>query len=248
ELWGVLLDPTSTDPRIPVILSKFLRANTDNFEAAEVSLRQTLVWRAEFSLPTLLASEVFPETLGDNVGFIYRKDTKGRPVIYNRYGGLDTKVIFGDLDRFVRWRVRLMEQSMLQCDFLHVDSLLVVHDYAGVGVLSYDKYAKAASKKTIAVLQEYYPECLAVKLFIHIPWWGASIYKLVSRWIPEATKKKMSIVSTTETHSALCQYINEEDLPTVYQKPSAQMKGKGSKALQGNSVSTDAPMALEGDG
>ncbi|RKP15260.1 CRAL-TRIO domain-containing protein, partial [Piptocephalis cylindrospora] len=216
-LWGVELDPTSTDPRIPVVLSKFLRANPGDFKAAETSLRSILVWRANFDIPTLLTSEDFPEELGENIGVIRPKDVKGRPVVYHQYSGVDHKAAFGDLDRFVRWRVQLMELSMLQCDFLHADSLLMIHDYAGVSIFSYDRYAKAASKKTISILQDNYPECLAVKLFIHIPWWGTSIYKLVSRWIPEATRKKISIVSTAETLSVLLTYIKEDDLPKIYQ-------------------------------
>ncbi len=47
---------------------------------------------------------------------------------YNVYGGnKDIKAVFGDVPRFIRWRVKLMEETVAQCDFVTVDQTVQIH-------------------------------------------------------------------------------------------------------------------------
>ena len=47
---------------------------------------------------------------------------------YNLYGGnQDLKAVFGDVDRFLRWRVALMEKGIALIDFENIDQMIQVH-------------------------------------------------------------------------------------------------------------------------
>ncbi|KAJ6527241.1 hypothetical protein DFH09DRAFT_1414501 [Mycena vulgaris] len=111
-LWGVQIDPANlVDARVSVVLMKFLRARTLNVTAASEMFVETLRWRDEFKVDSALKEE-FPADVFGKLGHIFGRDKEGRPVVYNVYGGnSDLDAVFGDIDRFLRWRVAFMESD-----------------------------------------------------------------------------------------------------------------------------------------
>lgn len=91
----------------------------------------------------------------------------GHPVTYNFYGFVNTDEVFtkyGGVDKFVRWRVRLMERAIERLDFESgVESIVQVHDYTGVSFFSYDPNVRQASRMIISLFQDHYPEFLESK-------------------------------------------------------------------------------------
>lgn len=97
---------------------------------------------------------------------------------YNIYGGnKDIKAVFGDVRRFIRWRVQLMEQTVALCDFVTVDQTVQIHgtlpliipmriltkfglDYEGVSMTSRDGNSKQAASEATNVFNSHYPELL----------------------------------------------------------------------------------------
>lgn len=98
---------------------------------------------------------------------------------YNLYGvNKDMDAVFGDVPRFIRWRVGLMERGVSGVDFVSVDSMLQIHgeefqrdplgsgkltwnlDYDGVGLSSQTSNSKAAAGEASKIFQDYYPELL----------------------------------------------------------------------------------------
>jgi len=137
KLWGVELNPDGTkSAKASVVLMKFLRARNLSVSEAREMLVNTLRWRESFKLDEVM-EEQFDEKLFGRVGHIYGKDKEGRPVVYNVYGG-NTKDVFSDVQRFIRWRVQFMEKSVLLLDFENTDQMIQVHDYEGVGLRSRD--------------------------------------------------------------------------------------------------------------
>jgi len=63
-----------------------------------------------------------------------------------------------------------------------------VHDYQSVSFLRMDPRAKAASRQTISLLADYYPETLSRKLFVNVP--------LVMQWMFAAMKLFVSAETT----------------------------------------------------
>ncbi|KAI8320305.1 CRAL/TRIO domain-containing protein, partial [Martensiomyces pterosporus] len=222
SLWGVPLLPAlgssssdEEDLRVDVILLKFLKARSNDIEQARDMLTETLKWRAEYKVDGILDEE-FPQDVFAKVGFLYGHDREGRPVTYNYYGNLDNKEVFGDLDRFLRWRVQLHERGMSQLDFVDVADMVQVHDYDGVGLFSYDKFARAASKATIQVMSDNYPETLATKIFANVPGWGETVFSIICRWLSEETKRKFVVVSKASAPKALAERIGEQNIPEAY--------------------------------
>ncbi|KAJ2658209.1 Non-classical phosphatidylinositol transfer protein (PITP) [Coemansia sp. RSA 1200] len=252
SLWGVPLLPPDAhdDPRIDVILVKFLRARKNSLDQAREMLTSTLKWRAEFGVDALL-DETFPPEIFGVVGYIHGTDKEGRPVTYNFYGGLDNKAVFGDLDRFLRWRVQLHERGMRMLDFADTADMLQVHDYQGVGLFSYDKFARTASRATVQLMSDNYPETLATKIFANVPAWGETIFNIIGRWLSDDTKRKFVVVGAANAYAALADRIDSKDIPDRFGKsettetlaavaPSEEEKKKDAAAAS-SSVSSSLP-------
>jgi hypothetical protein len=118
------------------------RAN--NVTEAAQQLVDTLKWRSEFN-PEKAADEEFPAEIFGRLGILHGKSKAGEPVTYNLYGEIkDNQVVFGDLDRFLRyrlilsypiegtdvnitrWRVGLMEKGIKGIDFENVECMVQV--------------------------------------------------------------------------------------------------------------------------
>ncbi|KAJ2390745.1 Non-classical phosphatidylinositol transfer protein (PITP), partial [Coemansia sp. RSA 2603] len=221
SLWGVpLVSPDGTDAvlrdlRVDVILYKFIKARNNDVVQAREMLKKTLVWRVQFDVANIL-EEKFPEDVFSKVGYVYGHDREGRPVTYNFYGNLDNASVFGNLDRFLRWRVQLHERGMRMLDFVDVADMVQVHDYDGVGLLSYDKTARTASKATVQLMSDNYPETLATKIFANVPGWGETIFNIICRWLSEETKSKFVVVSKSSAARVLAERIGAENLPPAF--------------------------------
>ncbi|KAF8916209.1 CRAL-TRIO domain-containing protein [Mucidula mucida] len=218
--WGVVIDPwkPANDARVSVILVKFLRARNLNVKAAREMLVNTLRWRDEIGIDALMKEE-FPQEIFGALGHIYKTDKQGRPVSYNVYGGnKDIKAVFGDVPRFIRWRVKLMEETVAQCDFVTVDQTVQIHDYEGVSMSSRDANSKQAASEASNVFSSHYPELLSKKFFINVPTLMSWIFWFFKTFIPSATFAKMNMVgtSTHEIKKALLAVIDEENLPKRY--------------------------------
>jgi hypothetical protein len=219
-LWGITLDPANPqgDARVSVILMKFLRARHLSVREARAMLVNTLRWREEFDIKAALVED-FPKDIFGNVGYISGHDKEGRPVVYNIYGGKqDLKVVFGDVNRFIRWRVALMERSVTQLDFNEVDQTIQIHDYAGVTLSSRDANAKAAANEASNIFQSHYPELLYRKFFLNVPTVLSWIFWAFKAIVSAETLSKMSVVGTSKSSikKALLPYIDLKELPTRY--------------------------------
>ncbi|KAJ3510056.1 hypothetical protein NLJ89_g4890 [Agrocybe chaxingu] len=178
----------------------------------------TLRWRESFNVDAALKEE-FPQDVFGSLGHIFGKDTGGRPIIYNIYGGdQDLKAAFGDVQRFIRWRVALMERSVFLLDFNEVDQTVQVHDYEGVSLSSRDANSKAAASEASNIFQSHYPEMLHKKFFINVPTILSWIFWAFKPLLSANTLAKMSVVGTGQDaiRKALVAHVKEEELPKRY--------------------------------
>lgn len=220
KIWGLEIDPTkpNADPRTSVVLMKFLRARNLSVSSARDMLVATLRWREEFNVDAALKEE-FPEEVFGKVGRVYGKDKGGRPVVYNIYGGnKDLKAVFGDVQRFLRWRVALMERTIAELDFRTTDQTLQVHDYEGVSLTSRDANSKQAASEASSIFQNHYPELLYRKFFINVPSLLNWIFWAFKPLISANTLAKMTVVGTGShaISKALSSYIDAQSLPRRY--------------------------------
>lgn len=97
-----------------------------------------------------------------------------------------------------------------------VEDMIVVHDYNGASMMKMDKNMKAASKTLIKLMQDNYPETLAVKFFVNVPWFFETVYSMVTAFTSERTKKKFVICSKGTIREKMLQVIDVECLPIEY--------------------------------
>ncbi|KAJ7491906.1 CRAL TRIO domain-containing protein [Mycena latifolia] len=218
-LWGVRIDPANlVDARVSVVLMKFLRARNLNVTAASEMFVETLRWRDEFKVDDALKEE-FPADVFGKLGHIFGRDKEGRPVVYNVYGGnSDIQAVFGDVDRFLRWRVAFMEKSIALLDFATVDQAIQVHDYAGVSMSSRTPEAKSAASQASNIFASHYPELLYKKFFVNVPSYMTWLFWFFKTFLPAATFAKMSVAGTSPRSigKVLLPLIAPEELPKRY--------------------------------
>lgn len=101
EIWNISI--TKDDPRVDVIIIKFLRAKyilpfvlvTDISKLVlpetYSQFVKTLKWRREFD-PRKATTEEH-DRVYDNVGYVVGHDKKNRLITYNLYGGLDNEAV-----------------------------------------------------------------------------------------------------------------------------------------------------------
>lgn len=109
---------------------------------------------------------------------------------------------------FLRWRVGLMEKSILKLNLASATAPIPnynegpdpyqgfqVHDYLQVSFLRQDPLVKAATKKTIEVLGRYYPETLSRKFFVNVPVVMGWLFNATKLFIAKETVKKFTVLS-----------------------------------------------------
>ncbi|KAK6360105.1 Non-classical phosphatidylinositol transfer protein (PITP) [Orbilia blumenaviensis] len=253
EVYGVQLTyvENSTEPTFGtlLILQKFLRANSDNVDKAVDQLSASLAWRADKKPLESLAAE-HDRSAYEGLGYVQVIPGTGEVLTWNIYGAVkDYKKTFANLDSFLSWRVALMEAAIAKLDLPNATKpipdfnkgvdpyqIIQVHDYLDVSFLRMDPDAKAASKATIAVFRDYYPEMLSRKFFVNVPLLMGWLYKATTLVLPEATVKKFRVLSYGKELAAEL----GESIPEVY-------GGKGAKDLKelGDPVRLSAAPAVE---
>jgi hypothetical protein len=219
NLWGVTINPLKPkDARISVVLMKFLRARNLNPAEAKDMLISTLRWRKSFKVDEVM-KEKFPEDVFGKLGRTYGKDKDGHPIAYNLYGAnKDLDAVFSDTQRFLRWRVAFMEESIALLDFETIDQMVQIHDYEGVSMSSRTQASKNAASEASSIFQGHYPEFLARKFFVNVPSVLTWIFWIFKPFLSAATAAKMSVVGSGPKviGTALLPLIPADQLPKRY--------------------------------
>ncbi|KAL1409466.1 Non-classical phosphatidylinositol transfer protein (PITP) [Vanrija albida] len=211
QIWGVTLSPAAPAAfSTLLVLQKYLRSTADDVDAAAAALEKTLAWRKGFGLDAGAEPRAYGPDF-DGLGYVTSVGTPaGREVVtWNVYGAVkDLGVTFGDLDRFLHWRVALMERAVGELGLATTTvpipaygqgedphRLAQVHVYEGVSFLRMDPHVKAASKATIELMAAHYPETLSRKFFVGVPLLMSWVFTAVRMFISAETAKKFVVVS-----------------------------------------------------
>lgn len=214
------------------ILLKFLVATEYDVEAAKKKVAASLNWRRKFQVLTAAYAEEYDPDL-EKLGVItdYENNVDNfRVVTWNLYANLkNPKKLFAKFGvgvensktelpgtMFLRWRVGLMERSLLLLDFSssHNCKIAQVHDYNNVSMFRMDPGMKSATKEIISVFSENYPELLSKKFFINVPLlmgWVFAFFKATGL-MSAATLKKFEMLN----HGDLSQVFGKDNLPKDY--------------------------------
>ncbi|XP_047958568.1 patellin-4 [Salvia hispanica] len=217
SIWGIPLLPSKGNESTNVVLLKFLRAREFKVNEAFEMLKKTLQWRKDFRADALLEEE-FEAELG-GAAYMSGVDGEGHPICYNIFGVVDEKTVATEekRERFLRWRVQLMEKGVQKLDFKAggVSSLLQINDLKNSPGAS-KKEVRAAVDKAVAVLQDNYPEFVAKNIFINVPFWYYAFHSLMSPFLTQRTRSKLVFARPSKVTETLLKYIPIQEIPVQY--------------------------------
>lgn len=235
QMWNIPL--LSSDPEqessSDVILLKFLRARDFNLNESFQMLINCLSWRNEFQTETILDRDLGFHDLEGVVAYMHGYDREGHPVCYNAYGIFKDKEMyektFGDdekLQKFLKWRVQVLERGIKMLHFKPggINSMIQVTDLKDMP----KRELRVASNHILSLFQDNYPEMVARKLFINVPWYFSMLYSMFSPFLTQRTKSKFVICKEGNVAETLYKFIRPEDIPVQYgglSRPSDQQNG-----------------------
>ncbi|XP_020586326.1 patellin-4 [Phalaenopsis equestris] len=223
SIWGVPLLPSKGGKSTDVVLLKFLRAREFKVKDAFEMLKNTLRWRKENRVDSILDEVVLKDEFG-KAGFINGIDREGHPVCYNVLGVFQdaeiSRIVFGSEEgrkKFLRSRVQLMEQGIKELDMRPgaVSSMLHITDLKDMIGLS-KKEVRDTLKLAVQLLQDNYPEFVARHVVINAPFWYYALNAILSPFLTQRTKNKFVVVRPAKVTETLLKYISAEAIPTHY--------------------------------
>ncbi|XP_034694685.1 patellin-6 [Vitis riparia] len=219
SMWGIPL--LGGDERADVILLKFLRARDFRVADSFNMLEKCLAWRKEFGADDVAEEDLGFKELEGVVAYMHGYDREEHPVCYNAYGVFRDKDmyerIFGDeekLKKFLRWRVQVLERGIKLLHFKPggVNSIIQVTDLKDMP----KRELRVASNQILSLFQDNYPEMVARKIFINVPWYFSILYSMFSPFLTQRTKSKFVISKEGNVAETLYKFIRPEDMPVQY--------------------------------
>ncbi|KAF2617620.1 hypothetical protein F2Q68_00041390 [Brassica cretica] len=238
SMWGVPL--LGGDDRADVILLKFLRARDFKVGDSLRMLEKCLEWREEFKAEKLTEEDLGFKDLEGKVAYMRGYDKEGHPVCYNAYGVFKEREmyerVFGDdekLKSFLRWRVQVLERGVKMLHFKPggVNSMIQVTDLKDMP----KRELRVASNQILSLFQDNYPEMVATKIFINVPWYFSVIYSMFSPFLTHRTKSKFIMAKEGNAAETLYKFIRPEDIPVQYgglSRPTDSQNGPPKPAVE----------------
>ncbi|XP_042398620.1 patellin-3-like [Zingiber officinale] len=234
-IWGI---PLLGDEKSDTILLKFLRARDLKVNDALTMLKNAVIWRKQFGIDALLEEDLgLPEL--EKAVFMHGVDKEGHPVCYNVYGEFQDKELyekaFGDEEKrqkFLKWRIQYLEKGIRELlDFTPggISSMVQVTDLKNTPRLGKHRQA---TNKAVTLFQDNYPEFIAKKVFINVPWWYLAFNRMLSPFLTQRTKSKFVFAGPSKSADTLFKYIAPEQVPVAF--------GGLSKANDPDFTTTDA--------
>ncbi|KAL0310032.1 UNVERIFIED_CONTAM: Patellin-6 [Sesamum radiatum] len=208
SMWGIPL-LGNADERADVILLKFLRARDFKVQDSLTMLLKCLGWRKEFGADVVLEEELGFKELEGVVAYMHGYDREGHP-----------------LKKFLRWRVQVLERGIKLLQFKPggVNSIIQVTDLKDMP----KRELREASNHILSLFQDNYPEMVARKIFVNVPWYFSLLYSVFSPFLTQRTKSKFVISKEGNAAETLYKFIRPEDIPIQYgglSRPNDKLNG-----------------------
>lgn len=192
-------------------LKRYLEARNWNVDKAKKMLEETLKWRSTYRPEEIRWNEVAVE---GETGKMFRAgfhDRHGRTVLILRPGMQNT----ASIDNQMRHLVYLIENAILNLPEGQEQTSWLI-DFTGWS-LSTSVPIKSA-RETINILQNHYPERLAIAFLYNPPRIFEAFWKVVKYFLEAKTFQKVRFVYPKNKDSVelMSSYFDEENLPTEF--------------------------------
>uniref|UniRef100_A0A8B9GY73 SEC14 like lipid binding 5 n=1 Tax=Astyanax mexicanus TaxID=7994 RepID=A0A8B9GY73_ASTMX len=203
---------------------RFLRARDFNVEKARDMLYQSLSWRTEFQVDSILDSWTPPSCLKEYyAGGWHHQDREGRPLYILRLGHMDTKGLVKALgeESLLRHVLSINEEGQRRCEEntkifgQPITSWTCLVDLEGLNMRHLWRPGVKALLRIIEVVEANYPETLGRLLIVRAPRVFPVLWTLVSPFINENTRQKFLVYSGSNYlgSGGLVDYIHSEIIP-----------------------------------
>lgn len=192
-------------------LRRYLEARNWNLDKAQKMLEATLKWRSEFKPEEIRWHEVAHEGETGKVSKANFHDRNGRTVLIMRPGKQNTKSSEGN----IRHLVYLMENAILNLPE-EQEQMSWLIDFNGWS-LSTDISIKT-SRDIIYILQNHYPERLAVVVLYNPPKLFEAFFKVVKYFVDRKTFQKIKFVypNNKESSELMKTFFDSQNLPSEF--------------------------------
>lgn len=209
------------------VLRRFLRARKHNIYKAKVMVLDTLKWRKESDVDTVLTDFQFHEKDQFNKWYpegFYGVDREGRPIYVQQPGKIDTDQLwkFTTLERCVRYHLQQQERywriiapaASAACGRRHEQSLVLI-DMDGVGISTLTSEVRNIMGTIMKIDQDYYPELMWKACLVNVPVSFRVIWSMVKHFMDARTQAKIEVLGTN-FQEELQQLVAPENLMTCY--------------------------------
>ncbi|KAJ8466704.1 hypothetical protein OPV22_029256 [Ensete ventricosum] len=172
---------------------RYLSARNWDADKASKMLKETLKWRLEYKPESIRWEDVAREA---ETGKLYRAnylDKYGRTVLVMRPGFQNTSSTKGQ----IRYLVYCIENAILNLA-ADQEQMIWLIDFQGWTMAS---ITLKVTRETAHVLQDYYPERLALGILYNPPRIFESFWKVVKPFLDQKTYKKVKFVYSDDTDS-----------------------------------------------
>lgn len=209
------------------VLRRFLRARKHNIYKAKVMLLDTLKWRKETNVDTVLTDFDFHEKEQFSKWYpegFYGVDREGRPIYVQQPGKIDTEQLwkFTTLERCVRYHLQQQERywrviapAASAAAGRRQDQSLVLIDMDGVGISTLTSEVRNIMGTVMKIDQDYYPELMWKACLVNVPVSFRVIWSMVKHFMDAHTQAKIEVLGTN-FQEELQQLVAPENLMTCY--------------------------------
>ncbi|XP_020211271.1 phosphatidylinositol transfer protein 3 [Cajanus cajan] len=189
-------------------LRRYLEARNWNVDKAKKMLEDTLKWRSNYKPEEIRWPEVAME---GETGKLYRAsfhDRQGRTVLILRPGMQNT----ASMENQMRHLVYLLENAMLNLP-PGQEQMAWLIDFTGWSLTN--NVPLKSARETINILQNHYPERLAIAFLYNPPRVFEAFWKIVKYFLDSKTFQKVKFVYPKNKDSVelMKSYFDEENLP-----------------------------------
>ncbi|CAL1355947.1 unnamed protein product [Linum trigynum] len=191
---------------------RYLVARNWNVEKAKKMLQETLEWRSSYKPEEIRWPEVAHE---GETGKIYRAsfcDRQGRPVLILRPGMQNTK----SFDNQIRHLVYMLENAVINLPEGQ-EQMTILIDFTGWSITN--NVPIKTAHETASILQNHYPERLAVALLYNPPRIFEAFWKVVKYFLDPMTSQKVKFVypkRNKESVEVMRLHFDDQNLPAVF--------------------------------
>ncbi|MCO5550575.1 hypothetical protein L7F22_004063 [Adiantum nelumboides] len=189
---------------------RFLKARSLHIKKAAKMFAQYQTWRTNFvPLGGIPAEQVLSE-LNANKCSLQGHTKKGHPLMIGF--GCKHYPSNNNLDTFKRYIVHILGKGIASAA-AGVEKIVVILDLKHLGYKNVDIKGYIAA---FQILQNYYPERLAALYMVNVPTFFHGIWKVVARFLDQATKEKIVFLGDHVMAEVLLSEVDAATLPSLY--------------------------------